>query len=164
MRYIALLAIILLSGCSLLTKEEADFACPKTGFIEDASTVTFMAPKGVTAEAVIQGFSGDCSLKDKTTADVTLSLPFVAKRGAAGTSLTTQQFPYFIAVLSPEEKVLQRQTFSAKIDFDNTGIGNSLEEHTIKIPLAAEGTAGRYKVVIGFALTPEQLQHNKEKR
>ena len=145
---------------------EVEFSCPKTGFVEPASTVTFLAPDGknIVMKAALQGFNSDCSFKNKDTAEVALTLPFAARRGVAGMTLQNKELPYFVAVLSPEEKILQRQAFATTIDFDNTGNGSSTEEHVIKIPLTAPEDAYKYKVVIGFALTPDQLQYNKEKK
>jgi hypothetical protein len=163
MRYIALLAILILSGCSAFSKGDTDFTCPKTGLVEDASTVTVLAENGISAEAVIAGFSGDCVVKDKQ-AVVTLALPFVVKKGPAGAALGAQKLSYFIAVLSPEEKVLQRQAFGTRVVFDDTGSGSGTEEHVIKIPLMEPGTAYKYKVVIGFTLSPDQLAYNRKRK
>jgi hypothetical protein len=163
MRYIVLLAVMILSGCSLFGKGATDFSCPKTGLIADAATLTLSAPggkeKGV--EAVLQGFSGDCT-KTADGIEMTLALPFAAKRNPAAAALQEQQLPYFIAVLSPNEDILQRQAFSTTISFDNTNTGTSTEEHTISIPLPAGAQAYGYKVIAGFALTPDQLRYNKE--
>jgi hypothetical protein len=159
MRYIAVLAIVLLSACSMFSKNTEDFSCPKIGFIGDADVLSLAA-----GEAQINGFKASCSFsKNPDQVQVELTLPFKAQKEekAADKSLT---LPYFIAVLSPTEEILQRQALSTKVDFDNTGIGSSSEEHTIKIPLTSPAEAYKYKVVIGFVLTPEQLKQNKEKK
>jgi hypothetical protein len=70
--------------------------------------------------------------------------------------------PYFVALLSPEENILQRQAFTVAVEFEDNGIGAVTEEHTIKIPLATgEDGAYKYKVVAGFIMSPEQLAYNK---
>ena len=154
---------------TLSAKVDIDQICPKTGFIDRTDTVTYLAPgsvKDVVAVAAIKGFNGDCSFKDKKSNVVTVSLtlPFAAQKGAAAGALKEKELPYFIAVLSPDEQILQRKAFTTKIDFDNTGTGSSIEEHTLKIPLKARADAGRYKVVIGFALTRDQLKYNEEQQ
>jgi hypothetical protein len=158
MRIIALLALLCLSACSMFSKEAEDFSCPKVGFIANADTVSL--PEG---EALINGFNGSCSFSKKTSqVEIDLTLPFKAKMTAppAGNSLNLS---YFIAVLSPDEAILQRQSFTTNIDFDNTGAGGSTEEHRIKIPLSASAEAYKYKVVIGFIQTPEPAKPVKTK-
>ncbi len=163
MRYIAFLAVILLSGCSVFSRGEAEFSCPKTGFVENAATVAFLTPGGENiAAADLQGLSGECNFKNKDAVEVTVTLNFAARRGAADVSLKGKELPYFVAVLSPEEEILQRQAFVTNIDFDNAGVGSSTEEHTVRISATKPEEAYKYKVVIGFALTPDQLRYNKE--
>jgi len=162
----AFLALILLSGCA--AKADPDPICPKTGFIGKTDTMTYLAPgstKDVLATATMKGFSGDCTFKDKDKNDleVSLTLPFIAQKGKAGGTLKEKEFPYFIGILSPDEQILQRQAFTTKISFDDTGAGSSSEEHVIKIPLKTRADADKYKVIIGFALTRDQMKYNEEK-
>lgn len=159
-RYGVFLAVLLLSGCAMLQKETAAFSCPKVGFIAGADKLSFSG-----MNASFGGFTGACSV-DKARGEVSLdlALPFVAQKTDA--ALREQEVPYFIAVLSPEEKILQRQAFTTHILFEEaeTGRGGSTEDHVIHIPLARQEDAHAYKVAIGFALTPEQLKQNKESK
>ena len=165
MRYIAILAVILLTGCA--SKGDMEPICPKTGFIGRTDTIAYLKPgsvKDVVATASIRGFSGECRFEDKKkeAIEVSLSLPFYAQKGsAAAADLKEKELSYFIAVLSPDETILQRQAFTTKVSFDNTGTGNNTEEHTVKIPLK-HIDADKYKVIIGFALTRDQLKYNEE--
>jgi hypothetical protein len=160
----ALLALTLISGCS--SQILMDPICPQTGFVGKADTITYLAPgsNDVLAKGAIRGFSGECKFKDKetSTVDVSLTLPFVAQRDKAGAALKEKELPYFIAVLSPDETILQRTSFITKITFDDNGVGSSTEEHVLKIPLSSRAEAGKYKVVIGFALTRDQYKYNGE--
>ena len=87
-------------------------------------------------------------------------MPFAAKKGITETSLKEKELPYFIAVLSPEEDILQRKTFFTKITFDKDGNGVSTEEHTLKIPITNPSEAYKYKIAIGFA----QISPDKESK
>ncbi|MCE9507408.1 MAG: hypothetical protein K8R48_03710 [Alphaproteobacteria bacterium] len=158
MRFIALLAVIFLSGCAMFSDPAEDLFCPEVGLIPYADTVSLAS-----ASAAINGFTGSCSFKKGSGVEIDLTLPFAArKKDNAGAG--DIELPYFIAVLSPEEAILQRQAFSTTVSFDENGSGGSTEEQTVTIPMASPAAAYKYKVVMGLALTPEQLKYNKEKK
>lgn len=160
MRYIAILAILFLSGCSLFSKGGEDLACPEVGFLSYADTLPLS-----NAQAVLNGFTGSCSFNKKTDETIVeLSLPFVAKKETAAAPLTDIELPYFIAVLSTDEAILQRQAFSTTVHFDNAGAGQVTEEQVIRIPASSLAGAYKYKIVIGFILTPDQLKQNKDNK
>ncbi|MFH1158374.1 MAG: hypothetical protein V1721_05760 [Pseudomonadota bacterium] len=158
MRTVAFLAVLFLSGCAMFSPSEEVFSCPETGLVSRASSVVSNG-----AEARIGGFSGECRF-EKNRVEISLTLPFTARKGAADPPLKEEKLSYFIAVLSPEEDILQRRSFSTKIEFDKDGNGGSMEEHVLKIPMANPSEAHRYKVAIGFAQTTDQLKHNKESK
>lgn len=169
-RFIKIAAtVLLLSGCASpfsKDQEAAALPCPKAGFIADTDSVSFPATKTDPAvNVVMNGFSAECSFKDKNKVQIDLTLPFVAKKTPADdTSMKGKEVSYFIAVLSPEDKVLQRQKFSATVPFDKGDAGSSKEEHTITIPLTPGAEARQHKIAIGFALTPDQLKQNEERK
>ena len=59
------------------------------------------------------------------------------------------------------EQVLQRQNFYVTLDFNKETAASSLEEQTVDLPLAEGRAPQNYNIVVGFALTPEQLSFNK---
>jgi hypothetical protein len=158
MRFIALLAVVFLSGCAIFSDSEEDLFCPEVGLIPYTDTVSL-----VSASAVINGFTGSCSFKKGSGVEIDLTLPFVARK-KDNTGAQVVKLPYFIAVLSPDETILQRKAFSTTVSFDENGSGGSTEEQTVTIPMTSAAEAYKYKVVMGFALTPEQLKYNKEKK
>lgn len=144
-------------------------ACPETGIVREAELVPVFygsdgrpAAADVAATGAIAGVSGACSFDKPGVAALELKIGFGAKKGPRGMSLKKQKFPYFIAILDPQENVLQRQVFSTKVDFDNAETASAVEEHEIRVPVPSREQAHAYKVVVGFQLTPEQLSYNRE--
>ncbi len=154
MRIVVFLAVLFLSGCSLFSQSKKDFSCPETGFVSNAAIMTLHGTK-----ARIKDFSGECKF-EKDIVKIDLTLSFSAQQRTAKAALKEKELPYFIAVLSPEETILQRKAFSTKIAFDKNGNGISTEEHVLKIPMTNPSEAYKYKVAVGFART----NHEKESK
>ena len=177
-------AALLLAGC---TGKDADpgVACPDTGILQDAGEITVFgdakghALENVVASARMANYGGGCAWRDGYV-EFVLNIDFQAVQGAEGKKLKRHDFPYFIAILSPDEQVLQRQGFSTTVPFDNNrqgaaavdasrttavylgGAGQMREEHHLRLPVESRASAPAHKVVIGFELTPAQLDFNRD--
>lgn len=136
--------LLALAGCSMLGhKAEVVPDCPMTGVLRGASfypviasDAPHLAAADLAASATMGGAVEDtCKYTRDGEVSVRLSLVFSGRRGAKGEKLKEYKFPYFIAVLSPDDQILQRQEFSTTVDFDNAGAGASEEEHKVRIPL-----------------------------
>ena len=180
----ASLAALLLAGCTG-TPKDAGVACPITGILQDANDITVFKEgesqgiENVVSSARLANYGGGCAWRDGQV-DFALMIDFQAVQGAEGKKLKRFDFPYFIAILSPDEQVLQRQSFSTTVPFDNKrqsaaavdssrtqavylgGAGTMREEHRLRLPVPDRASAPQYKVVIGFELTPEQLAFNRD--
>lgn len=179
----ALVALALsgLGGCSMFGHKDDRVACPATGIIKAASLFPVLHKSGTgkhaaqtaVAEGKILKFISHCREKKVGTAAIALDVAFSGHRTAKNDPLV---LPYFIAVLSPDQKILQRQEFTTKIDFDNQPVetsqpqadgvstqkGVSVEQHVISLPLTAGDNAADYTVAIGFALSPAQLAYDRK--
>lgn len=154
-----------LAGCTSAGDQETA-SCPRMGLLRDADKILYF--KDDTAQAVVAtgglvNFSGGCTVTKNGKIVYTLNLDFAAER-AVGETGKKLELPYFIAVLSPDEAVLQRQRFSTTISFDENGHGLSTEEHELKIPGSDLSAASRYEITAGFELTPAQLEANRSKK
>lgn len=167
------MAVLLMTACTS-GREITGFDCPQTGFARDVSTLTVFAPESdkkdeesTVLEAQLADFDGGCSyVTKKGVLELDVAVRLLAKTGAAGEDLKegSYDFSYFAAVLSPQEEILQRESFSITVDFDNNGMGGALDELTLAIPMADKTQAGRYKIVFGFELTQAQLDYNQGKK
>lgn len=182
--FASLAAVLLLAGCAG-KPTDAGVACPNTGILQDAGEITVFKQgeakgiENVITSARLANYGGGCAWRDGQV-DFALMIDFQAVQGAEGKSLKRFDFPYFIAVLAPDEQVLQRQSFSTTVPFDNKrqgaaavdasrtqavylgGAGLMREEHTLRLPVPDRASAPQYKVIIGFELTPDQLAFNRD--
>jgi hypothetical protein len=73
------------------------------------------------------------------------------------------QLTYFVAVIDRQQAILTKRDFVIDLDFpaaqSRLEITEQLEE---VIPLPKEASGADYGIVIGFELTPEELQYNRE--
>jgi len=191
-----LTAALLLGGCSMFSHKDNGVACPETGIVKKAARLQLPGgvapvegktpPPGV--QAVIADFNAHCAAR-KGVVEMDLNVLFQASNTLAETGKFSRHLPYFIAVLSPDQHILQRTAFSTTVDFDNTAeskprivksaadaepgaddsarkagrTAEAVEQHVIKPPGAAGTNPADYTVAIGFALSPSQ-QDDKDKR
>lgn len=168
----ALCALLLLAGCgmsdrlsaSVFGKPEDLPDCPDTGLLEGADTFPVFKEDGrsLNITATLPGVSGGCNFDKPGEADMEIKLTFAAIKNDEAFPHQKVTLPYFIAILSPDERVLQRQSFSTTIDFDNNVSAAASEEHDLVVPVPAKNEAYKYKVVAGFELTPAQLEYNRK--
>lgn len=147
------LCAFLLAGCAVFaTGEEKGPACPKLGLLQEAETL--ILPEGAGAEtaalrAQIVDFYGSCNFDKPGELRLELALDFAALQKSEKIS-KYMEMEYFIAVLSRNEDILQRQGFSVSVRFDNEGKGVGEGVHRLSMPLPSPAEAAGYKVVAGF--------------
>jgi len=161
----ALLAALVLGGCSSFGGDnvhKTDLACPKVGIVRDANSVTLFrpgpgrGPADVVARGLVADYSGNCTY-DSTGVTVDVSLALVAERGPA---LVGTQVPltYFVAVSTPDGTLVTKQEFATTVDFPASGPREDLQPH---IPLPEKQDARGYQLLVGFQLSPDQLDYNR---
>lgn len=71
--------------------------------------------------------------------------------------------PYFVAVTSGAGKILAKEIFAASFSYDGTQSARTYQE-TLRqiIPADSRAEGGRYKVMVGFQLTKDQLEYNRQ--
>ncbi len=160
------LAAALLAGCSSMGGEKLNLACPKVGILGEAARVTVFGagagqgPTNVAANAVVGDFSGNCTY-DETGVTIDVSVALVAERGPA---LVGDQvaLTYFVAISKPDGTIVTKQVFPTTIEFKgNAPRAGSREDLQPHIPLAKGVDARGYQVLLGFQLTPAQLDYNR---
>jgi len=159
----AALAFICLAGCSVFEAKKPGPPCPRASLVDGANRVQRFAGQGrtikdVAFEARILDVTGQCEVTDnKVKIDMKLRI-----EGAKGPALVGDSAPlsYFVAIVSPDGRVLTRDEFATEIPFkaDRATIEEELEP---VIPLAEGRRPAAYTVFIGLVVTKEELDANR---
>lgn len=166
--FIAALLSLLLAGCGMGKTPP----CPQTGLISGVSTITLFYPgegqeqKNIVSRAAIVDYKGECKFsKGQLALDLDLSIyAELGHEGQKAPRQKAQQYPYFVAILDPNEKILLRKSFTAQVSFGETeNSGATVESLRQTIPMGSAADAARYKVLFGFQLSPQQLEYNRNR-
>lgn len=162
-----LAALVGLAGCA--GKEDAaNLACPQVGIVRDAAEISQFAPgrspsaANVTSRARLADFTGGCEYDDdKVTVNFRLQL--IARRGPALQS-NNADYRYFVAVVKPDRTPWKKEEFTTSVQFP-AGISEagSEEELEQELPIPGRIDASGYQILLGFQLSPEQLEYNRNK-
>lgn len=146
--------------------------CPLMGVLYDnARLVDFAAPNlerysNIEFTAEMQGIHGLCRYVDADPITMSIDIDMAFGRGPAATS-DRQTYRYWVAVtrrgIAPIEKVY----FDVDVRFPNGEAVVNRTEHIehIVIPRATPDLSGEnFEILVGFELTAEQLQFNRDGR
>lgn len=160
---------LMLTACSSDPKPE--LPCPTAGLLQDADAVSFkkdttatLSPANVAVKARFGSYRGGCKVARGGGIDYTLELDIMISKADAEAPPATQNLPYFIAVLTPDERVISRTTFETTAEFNNWGQARLRDSQDVHVPENDPAAAAKYKIVAGFVLSPEQAEYNRAKR
>lgn len=149
-------------------------ACPKVRMLKDADKITQYRPgpgrdiTDIMFEADMVGFKGDCEyIGDAgkyTNVVVTLKVGFKVARGPS-VSGDTAKVPYFLAIPEFFPDANAKQSFVREVKFpkNRTSVTVIDSEVEVSIPLDASRKGPDTQVIIGFSLSPEQLEFNRKR-
>jgi len=168
------LAALLLAACS--GNQQLPPPCPDVKVLQDAATITkFAEGQGhdlidIDFEGEIVDAAGACEYDvDDDTGEGNLAAEMQVLmqigRGPANTDRKAD-IGYFIAITDQERNVLNREAFHGTVEF--TGNRNRLnwtdEPIYLNIPLTKGKDGEDYLIFVGFTLTPEQVQYNRDQK
>ncbi len=143
--------------------------CPNVTVLPGADTITiFRAGPGrdlvdVTFEGTIEPLKGECVYQDDDS--IILAELFLQVNAVKGPAADSDRpvFPFFIAIADQDRKILSKKVFETPIEIpDGKRRGAALEEMVQKIPVLSGRDGRDYTIVMGFQLTPEQLEYNRK--
>jgi len=146
--------------------------CPLMGVLYDtARVVQFAQPNvqrysNITYTGEMDGVSGLCRYVEANPITMSLDINMEFGRGPAATS-DRQRYRYWVAVTRRGRAPLAKQYFDVDVRFPRGQNVLTHSEHIdrITIPRANADISGEnFEILVGFDLTPEQLQFNRDGR
>ena len=145
--------------------------CPEVHIVEELATLAEFATRtdtgdnNLVSKTDINQVESSCK-RGKQSITVDLKLAFEGKlgpqgrsQGSGGPSFT---YPFFVAITAPNGNILAKEVFAATIAYDSGRDQQTYYESLRQIiPVKYETKAGRYKVLVGFQLSNDQLAYNR---
>ena len=169
----SLLAATAVTGCRSRIAQSLDTTpnagpCPVIGSVYDAARyVKFVDGSGELYTDI--EFTGEitdvrifCRYTEDNPLDAEIEIDFAYGKGPAARG-DSHVYPYFVAVTRRNGKVLARETFASEGEFrGNTLTSRTERVNRITIPRADASISGvNFEILVGFELTPEQLEFNR---
>lgn len=157
-----------LAGCGGGTEDAFAPACPGAAIVRDAADLSrFRGGAHDLVDTVlagrITGINGNCKRDGADTVVTTVQVGIELTRGPAAPGREAR-VAYFVAVLDGE-RILDKQAFPLRAEFPaNTDrlrlAGDDVE---LRLPVRPDKTAAAYRIQVGFQLTPEELEYNRQR-
>ena len=146
--------------------------CPLMGVLYDnARVVDFAAPNqeryaNIEYTGEMQGIQGLCRYVDADPITMSIDINMAFGRGPAATS-DRQTYRYWVAVTRRGVAPIEKAYFDVDVRFprDELVVTRTERIERIVIPRATPDLSGEnFEILVGFELTPEQLQFNRDGR
>lgn len=146
--------------------------CPQIEIVDDLSSLSdFSSPKAPNRKNLIsridiKSAESTCKLASKS-AIIDLKVIFQGTLGPKGKNEASEKpffsYPFFIVVTTPTGKILAKEIFAASMTYAAGENQHTYFEQLRQIiPINSREQAYRYRVLIGFQVTPDQLEYNRK--
>ncbi|MES1156831.1 MAG: Tat pathway signal sequence domain protein [Alphaproteobacteria bacterium] len=144
--------------------------CPLMGVLYDASRVVqFAAPNeeryaNISYTGEMEGVRGLCRYVDADPITMSLSVDMQFGRGPSATSME-RTYRYWVAVARRNQAPIEKQYFDVNVRWqpNQAVVAHTEEINHIVIPRATADTSGEnFEILVGFDLTPQQVQFNRD--
>lgn len=153
-----------LAGCGG-TKSVGKLACPTPLIAPDLEAAADLRPGGSGPDDVrfgvkLTSVNSKCS-SEKVGLSADVRIGFVVAR--ADPKLTRAEFAYFVAVADAQRNILTKREYKVSIEFSpRLNRLNVSDEVEVGLPLHDLSNGGKYLIIVGLQLTPEQLEFNRK--
>jgi hypothetical protein len=155
----------MLSACGF---DAEPLICPPVVTVPEAASLVKFTGAGrdltdVRFEAHVQAEGIRCNL-DEGSLETEIKVSLAALRGPADEEHLAR-LRYFVAIATRDEEVIARREFDSELPFEGNRtrvvVRDELEQ---RFPLKPGTTGADYRIYVGFALSPEELEYNRENR
>jgi hypothetical protein len=167
-RLLAAALLTLLPACSMFDKKD-ERACPRIEVVGDLSRlVKFQDGPGrdlsdIVFSARIDDVKSGCKY-DKTGVTIDLAVFLLGERGRAGAGVGKRNVTYFVAVTDRTQSIIDRPLFTSPFEFADKKLASINDEFQLRIPLSPTASASNHTIIVGFQLTPEEIDFNERNR
>lgn len=145
-------------------------SCPNVKIRADAADITRYRPNApgrdltdLVLDGRITGFRGGCEREDRNTVKTVVDIDMVLARGPA-TQGRVLAAPFFIAVVDGG-RILDKQVYPIRVELgenqDQARVSSG--EIVMMVPVSRDKSAATYDILIGFQLTPDELETNRRR-
>ena len=145
--------------------------CPRVEVVNDLRSVSEfsdISDKGdynLISRAVLAKINSACSYEAKSVT-VDLKMAFEGTLGPRGRMSATDtpyfSYPFFVAVTSPGGDIMAKEIFSANMTYPVGQNRQTYHENMRQIiPVENQTRGERYKILVGFQLSADQLEFNR---
>tara|TARA_Y100001970_G_scaffold293977_1_gene445268 strand:+ start:7307 stop:7846 length:540 start_codon:yes stop_codon:yes gene_type:complete len=168
-RGVTIVLCLFASACALSGNDQP-YDCPSVYILQDAKTLTRFRPglgRDITDtqfQAELIDFEGKCEYADEANqwkVNVELLVRIYVERGLANRG-STIALEYFVVLPNFEGNAGGKQVFLVEGEFEK-GRKRLIykDEVKLKIPLKDPDEGKRAQIVLGFQLTPDELNYNR---
>jgi hypothetical protein len=144
--------------------------CPLMGVLYDASRVVDFEGQqeryaNIRFTGEMRGVRGFCRYVGTDPIEMNLEIDMAFGRGPAAGDARSRVYRYWVAVARRGRAPIEKQFYDIEVEFDrNEAVVAGTEEiQRIVIPRAnAEVSGDNFEILVGFDLTPQQLQFNRD--
>ncbi len=145
--------------------------CPRVEIVDELSImneyidISDQQPYNLISNVNLTQAESNCNYSGKS-ATVDLKLAFEGSLGPRARVKDNDRpffsYPFFVAVTAPNGTILAKEVFSASMTYD-TGQDHQTYYESMRqiIPITDPARGNRYKVLVGFQLSQDQLNQNR---
>ena len=163
-----ILGTLTLGACNFLDSSTPP-PCPNVSILAGSERLVLFKPGpgrdiiDVLVEADISNLRATCDY-DELRVDVESAFEIIAARGPKAET-NRVVIVFFAAIIDPDGRVIAKKTFESRVEFPQNRRRVGVQEQvTQQIPLTTPIAGRDYQVLVGFQLTPDQLEYNQSRR
>lgn len=145
--------------------------CPKVEIVDELSALTEFSDisnpvdYNVISRVHLAQVESTCRYNERNVM-IDLKLAFEGELGQKGRVRNNDKpffsYPFFVAVVAPDNNIMAKEVFAAPITYNRQESKHTYYESLRQIiPIERKVLGQKYKLMIGFQLSPDQLAYNR---